>query len=263
MSRRPLDKISEHERQLRRYYPRFDFPPDCKPLNEPICIVLFTNRSGSNLISEYMCASKRFSGFGEPLNHEQVIHRSKCENIRSFPDYLRLELERVRREGCMFGMKSSYTQAMMLVRCGAIPRFFNDVRWVILQRRDILSQAISFSIAFQTKQWTSMQRRIGGVQYNFRDIENRLKGLTVAYNAMDTFCLEQGVDPYRIFYEDFVMKPRQGARDLAAHLGVTNVNFDKSKLKLQKQRDNLNEEFKQKFLDEYRGPCFRNLKWQK
>jgi LPS sulfotransferase NodH len=252
---RPLDIVGVHERTLLRYYPQFKFAPDCEPLNKPICIVLFTNRSGSSLIGEHMRASNRFSGFGEPLNHKLVIKRSDREGIKSFPDYLRWELENVGREGCMFGMKSSYSQAMMLVRSGAVPRFFNDVRWVILRRRDILSQAISFSIAFQTKQWSSkVAQEQSTVQYNFQDIEQRLKNLTVAYNAMDAFCEEQGVDPYRIVYEDFALDPIQGARDLAAHLGVTDVDFDHSELKMRKQRNELSEEFRQKFLEEYRGP---------
>ena len=250
-----IHRVSDHERILRKYFSAFDIPDDCPRVDEPVCILLFTNRSGSSLICEYLRATNRFYGFGEPLNHKLVIRSSEREHITSLADYLRWEMEHLRREGCMFGMKAGYGQAMMLVRSGAIPRFFKDIRWVMVRRKDILAQAISFSIANQTKQWSSkMQGKGQMVEYRFEDIQKRLKGLSRAYDAMNAFCSLQDIEPYRIDYDDFVANPRKGGAQLASYLGVTRVVFDEAVLTMREQRKNMNQEFRDNFVKQYRGP---------
>jgi len=249
-----FEQVGVHEKHLRNYFKEFNYTSDSKPLNRPISILLFTNRSGSTIIGEYLRATHRFTGFGEPLNYKLVIKRSEREQIRTFPDYLSWELEKFQLRDCMFGMKASYNQAMMLVRSGALSHYFTDVRWVIVQRDDILAQAVSFSIAAQTEQWTSNKRdKAHKVVYDYKDIEKRIKALSVAYGAMNTFCAVMGISPYRVRYEDFVANPKQGAERLAAYLGSDNIEFDESRLKMRKQSNSLSSEFKLKFLADYRA----------
>ena len=248
-----FEKESIHEEKLRRYFDEFELPDTIKPLNRPVCIVLFTNRSGSSVVGEHMRATDRFTGFGEPLNYKLAVQISKREQLRSFLDYLQWQVSRLVKPDAIIGMKASYGQAMMLLRSGAIPHYFNDVRWVMLQRSDVLAQAISFSIAAQTKQWTSgkdMQQ--SEVRYDFVDIKKRVKALSESYSAMNTFCAVFGIEPYRIVYEDFVADPKLGAGRLASHLGVDEVSFDDSRLKMRKQRNHLNQQFKENFLSDYR-----------
>jgi LPS sulfotransferase NodH len=247
-----FEKPGAHEKALRNYFAEFDFPAEVEPLNSPICIMVFVNRSGSSLICEYMRATGRFTGFGEPLNYDLVIERSKRLGINTFAGYLQWLHKNVYKEDAMFGMKASCDQVMMLLRSGAIPKYFNEVRWVFIQRSDIVSQAVSFSIAAQTKKWTSFQSG-NEVEpgYYFKDIKNRVSAISQAYTAMHALFALLDIQPLRITYEEFVADPELGTRRFAEYLGARDVAVDKSMLRMESQSGTLNSEYREEFVAEF------------
>lgn len=248
-----FEKEGIHETKIRRYFDEFEVPAETKPLNKPICIIVFMNRSGSSLICENMRATKKFTGFGEPLNYELVIKRAQeHDDITSFPEYLNWLTRKIHKKGTMFGMKASCDQVMMLLRSGAIPRYFNDVRWVFIQRRDILSQAVSFSIAQQTQQWHSFQSgNEREARYDFKDIKKRIQTISDTYSSMQAFFSLFDIDPYHIYYEDFVADTVAGTAKLASYLEVEDVEIDPSRLRMEKQRSGLNKEFRAQFVRDF------------
>jgi LPS sulfotransferase NodH len=252
----PFEKISPHEKELREYFARFDVPADTTPLGQPVCIMLFTNRSGSSLVSEHMRSTPHFTGFGEPLNYRWVIDRSEQEGLTSFADYLRFESDRLYRHkpGALLGLKASYGQAMMLMRSGAVPGFFDDVRWVVIQRDDLLSQAVSFAIADQTKQWHSFDsgEPVDPV-YDYEDIRRRLQGFAHSYMAINSFCASFDIRPYRIIYDEFARDPKAGTSNLAAYLGVADVSIDADSLQMERQRNRFSAQFRRQFISDYQS----------
>jgi trehalose 2-sulfotransferase len=252
----PFEKVTGHEAKLREYFDEFDVPADAVALNKPVCIMLFTNRSGSSLVSEHMRSMHQFTGFGEPLNSRWIIDQCERENLTRFIDYLRWQSSRLYRQkpGALLGMKASYGQAMMLMRSRAIPLFFNDVRWVVIEREDLLSQAVSFSIADQTKQWHSFDRgKAVDPVYNFQDIRRRLRGFALSNIANNMFCTVFDIRPYRIVYEEFARDPVAGARALAGYLGVDDVTIDSEVLQMKRQRTSFSAEFRRRFLADYQA----------
>ncbi|MEM1113454.1 MAG: Stf0 family sulfotransferase [Pseudomonadota bacterium] len=248
------DQVGLHEAELRRYFDTFALEQSAVPLGRPVCILLFTNRSGSSLVSEHLRATNCFTGLGEPLNYKLVRERCDEEGIRHFPDYIRWLVDRMGREGAMYGLKASFDQAMMLVRAGIVPGFFNDVRWVLIERSDILSQAVSFSIASQTKKWHSHRGEAQvEPQYDFAQIRKRVQTLSQAYAAMNSFCAVFDLNPYRINYEQFAAEPVGGAEALAAYLGYPEARVDESRLKMRKQRNEVNAQFRDRFVEEFRA----------
>jgi hypothetical protein len=252
----PFEKVSPHEEKLRDYFARFEVPAATAALNKPVCMMLFTNRSGSSLVSEYMRSIPQFTGFGEPLNAKWIVDRCEREHLTTFADYLRWETDRLYRHkpGAFLGMKASYGQAMMLMRSGAIPTFFNDVRWVVIQREDLLSQAVSFSIADQTKQWRSFDsgESVDPV-YDYQDIRRRLQGFAHSYMAINMFCSVFEIRPYRIVYDEFARNPVAGARALASYLGVDDVTIDPEALQMERQRNSFSAGFHRRFLADYQA----------
>ena len=256
----PFEKVSPHEEKLRDYFASFDVPADTRALSKPVCMMLFTNRSGSSLVSEHMRSAPQFTGFGEPLNAKWIIDRCEREQLTTFADYLRWETDRLYRHqpGGLLGMKASYGQAMMLMRSGAIPTFFDDVRWVVIQRDDLLAQAVSFAIADQTKQWHSFDsgRPVEPV-YDFQDIRRRLQGFAHSYMAINMFCAAFEIRPYRIIYDEFARDPVAGARGLASYLGVEEVTIDSQALQMKPQRNSFSAEFRKRFLADYQASLGR------
>ena len=93
------------------------------------------------MIAEHLRATGRFSGFGEPLNHDLVINRCEQNGITSFEDYLDWLLDNVRKPYTQLGLKASLDQVLMLLRSGAIPRVFGYVRWMFV------ASVISFALS--------------------------------------------------------------------------------------------------------------------
>jgi LPS sulfotransferase NodH len=250
-----LEQAGPHEHELRAFCDPFEIPQDTAPYDKPACIMLFTNRSGSSLISEHMRASPYFGGFGEPLNHQFVKEQSVRRSTTSFLEYLQNVQRQHTANGELFGMKASVDQALMLMRSRVIPDYYNDVRWVLIERRDIVAQAISMYFAGQSKQWRSDQEGKAAIEpeYDFERLRLQVQMLSQRYVAMKSFCAVFGIEPYRITYEDFAVDPLAGAQALAAHLGVSNAAIDSSKVSTRQQRGDRNADFIQRFLTDYRA----------
>ena len=250
-----IEKPGPHEEQLRKFCEPFEVPVGTSPCDQPVCIMLFSNRSGSSLISEHMRASPYFGGFGEPLNYQFVIEKSTRDGTRSFLQYLQNVHHLQSGTDKMFGMKASVDQALMLMRARVIPEYYRDVRWVLIERSDLVAQAVSLYFAGQSKQWRSDQAAGAGGEpvYDFERIRLQVQMLSQRYVAMRSFCAVFGIEPYRITYEDFAADPMAGANALAAHLGVPEPAIDASKVAMRKQRGDRNAEFRERFLTEYRA----------
>ncbi len=248
----PLELVGPHELKLREEIEQFQLPAEVEPLSEPVTIILFTNRSGSSLVAEYLRATGRFRGMGEPLNPGFVLAEMKNLGIGTFHAYLRSRIERDRTADSMFGMKASLQQVTMLMRAGAIPRYFGDIRWVFVQRRDIVAQAVSFVIASQTKRWESFAAGNGEpAEYGFDQIRRKVEALSTQNAAIEAFFSVLGVQPCRMVYEEFCIDPLIATTRLASMLGISNARVDATGLRRQKQGDDTNAAYCHRFREEY------------
>jgi len=148
-----------HEHEIRALFPgRVDFTGDGPVLDKPLLVLAFTNRSGSNLLADYLLQTGRVAGLGEYLNHDTVGHQKQALRIESMPDYLPALARKLSRKGQQFGVKASAEQLDFLIRW-RLPRLFSRTTVVHIHRDDVIGQAVSHWIAVQTGQWTSQQDR--------------------------------------------------------------------------------------------------------
>lgn len=124
-----------------------------------LVILAFTNRSGSNLMAEYMRQAGHVAGVGEFLNHDIVTRHMVEKSITSFPDYIRELHDRLCVDGAdgggrALGLKASWDQMAMLLRWN-ITGMFPDVTVIHVIRHYLVAQSVSYGIALQTKAWTS------------------------------------------------------------------------------------------------------------
>lgn len=250
----PLEEVGPHELKLKGAIDQFDFSAGTEPASGPVTIMLFTNRSGSSMVAEYLRATGKFRGMGEPLTADLVLTTMEQQGLRTFHQYLKWRFERDRTEQSMYGMKASHQQAMMLLRSGMIPGYFPDVRWLVVQRNDILAQAVSFEIASQTRRWESFAEQTEvKPQYDFERIRYKVQALSLQNAAIRAFCSAFGIRPCWVNYEEFSASPVEATNRLAASLGKEGARVDESLLRRQKQRDAINMTFQDRFTDEYRS----------
>ncbi|MAL94645.1 MAG: hypothetical protein CME40_06190 [Haliea sp.] len=237
-----------HEREIEKLYGSLNVSSSATLLAPEVCIMLFTNRSGSSLVCDYLRATEKLSGMGEPLNYPLVLERSSEHDISSFEGYMKWLMTHVHEPGTLFGMKASADQALMLLRSGVIPNCFANVRWMAVRRRDILAQAVSHFIAAQTNQWASFHNgNQRSPKYSYRGIKSHVLGVVEDNQRISDFCFQLGIEPIQVIYEDFLGDPESNTIALTRQLGVAGASVNRSHLKREKQAGSLNREFIDKF----------------
>ena len=207
------------------------------PLTGHCTFIIFLNRSGSNLLANYLTASGQFFGGGEDLNWDTVIDTAKRECFESFHDYMAFLTQRNKwNKNKRFLIKSATSQLQMLSRYGYLPHIAPKLDFIHITRRDITAQAISLSIATQTKKWTSFQEGNGQEPIvEFETIDRICEGIKTENRAAEQLIRDWELTPHRIVYEDFVNSPVQQTQDLCDHLIGQRPEIDTSKIKHKKQ----------------------------
>lgn len=224
--------------------------------NFPLILLAFTNRCGSNYFAELLRSTNVFAGFHEQLNGDTVSRMRSYTHANSFPDHIANLIRLDMKDAQFFGFKASWEQIMLLMRW-KIDRMFPQVYILHLRRRDIVGQAISYSIADQTKQWTSEQKSvIHDPKYDFSDIERRLNGIQESNKAIELIAACYDLPYYRLDYEDLTRRPWRQMQFVGEWVGVDISTWRPVKPRIEKQRTTLNQEFSEK----YRAEVLHGLK---
>jgi LPS sulfotransferase NodH len=248
-----LRHVGAHERQISHYFKgRMTFEGDGPVIDTPLILLAFTNRSGSNYLAELMRSTERLIGMGEGLNADLVAERSTAWGAESFPDYfVKLNKNRARP----FGLKCSWDQLLMLLRAN-IPAMYPRMQVVHIRRRDILSQAISRHIAWQTERWTSNTKVEREVEpsYNTKSISGHVESI---YTSEAMFPIIFGgfeIPSYEVVYEDLMAREEETVRDVMTWLGYPpKPDWTVGPTRLKRQADDKNKTFKEMYCDKIRA----------
>jgi LPS sulfotransferase NodH len=129
-----------------------------------------------------------------------------------------------------------------------------NLKFVLLKRRDILGQALSAVRAVQTDQWRSSMPVRGPALYDGAQIYERLQIAARDYAWWDIFFARKAVAPTIIVYEDLLADPQSAVDQVADFFGLRGqARAASERVDLEIQRDAATEEWRTRFLDEYRG----------
>jgi LPS sulfotransferase NodH len=124
-------------------------------------LVCFTNRCGST----YVCSALSQLGLaGEPddfnyeyLNFDKTIRISKEHGFRRFSDYLSYCVKTYSANGSLL-VKASVDQLNFLIKAGCFRSLPKRPKLILVTRRNVIAQAISYCVALQDGQWTSLHQ---------------------------------------------------------------------------------------------------------
>ncbi len=220
------------------------------PLTEHCTFIIFYNRSGSNLLANYLTASGQFFGGGENLNWDTVINTAKRKGFESFHDYMAFLTQKNKwNKNKRFLIKSATSQLQMLSRFGYLPHIAPKLDFIHIIRRDTTAQAISLSIASQTKKWTSFQEGNGQEPIvEFETIDRIRQVIKTENRAAEQLIRDMELTPYRVVYEDFVNSPVQQTQDLCDHLIGQRPEIDTSKIKHKKQSNDFSKQIQKQYV---------------
>ena len=240
-----------HERESVRVYGSEMRPRSDQPFTGRLVVVLvFTNRSGSNFLCDCLRATGKFELAGEALNWEIVAKRTARHAILSFPDYCFQQIGNIGDPAKQVVVKAGIKQLLMLWKYGIVgpEGLFRNTKYVLIERQDVLAQAVSYSIADQTRQFTSRQsRKKSEPQFHPEDIQKRLTGILHQNALSKEFFSSLDVPVFQILYEALVRNRPKILGRLAEFLEMESLEVDETEIALQKQRSNINDQFEKRY----------------
>lgn len=252
-----LDRIAtpgRHERRLESALgaARLRYEGTAPLFDKPLILIGFTNRSGSTLLADYMRQSAMFVGLGESANHDFVLRQMQSRGLESYPDLI-AQLAGAGGTRHLFGLKASWDQMAMLVRWN-IPAMFSGLKVIHITRRDPLAQAISYSIAEQTDQWTSRQHANGQEPVFNVDVIDRIMREQQMQNVLIGLVAQvMGVPLHGVVYESLVADPAACLRGVLGFCGVARPDWQPRAPGLSKQAGEVNARFRAAYLARARG----------
>lgn len=233
----------------------YDFPDSGAGLQRTF-MVATTPRSGSSLFA-FLCHQTRALGFPleyfTPLNRDLIRSRLGLGSQTQLPDYLAALLDiRVSPNG-VFGFKLHHDELAAFEAAGglALPQF-EDLRVIHLERRDILSQAISLSIAVQTNQWINLSgyhmAGDGSPRYDRSAIYQLCVALEEQQQAWLSFLSERDIPVLPVVYEDMIANTRSTFSAVSRFLDIPLIIPDMSSVAIRRQDDPIKRRWKARYL---------------
>jgi len=250
--------MSEHERTINEIFgDGVNVAP--QPRQYPCVIIAFVNRSGSNYLAELLKSTGKFAGLGESLNAHTVKYLAPRYRAVTFADYLiRLRQEDLRGSDKVWGLKTGWMQFSMLCRSRAIPNLLRP-QIILIRRRDIVAQAISYYIAEQTAQWTSKESATidrDKITYDGAKIMKHLVSIVDSNSKLQTVLTLSGCPFEEIVYEDLIQDPDRVLLSVTEKLIGSKCRAEHSAVPIKIQRDSTSEFFIEAFRTE-----LNNLIW--
>lgn len=188
-----------------------------------LIIVHFTNRSGSHFLCDKLTQATKRRNLNEALNWDTVVHHSKNRGYKAFSEYV---LDFVCSEPSI--IKVNTDQLFMLAKWGYLraPLSKGSAEkpfLVTIRRNNVIAQAVSFSIALQTNQFTSLQQPgidSSNILYKPDQIDGIIRSIG-SYNQ-DFLVIAEALDydVFTIIYEDLVKDPVECLSGLAKRIGA-------------------------------------------
>jgi LPS sulfotransferase NodH len=212
-----------------------------------------SGRSGSNLLCQYLSSTGML---GNPLEYFNGSGRRRL-GYPEYPDDPAKQIDWIVTEGAtpngIYGLKIFPAQIEQIEKSIRWTEMLPDLKFVLLKRRDILGQALSVVRAMQTEQWRASMPARGPVRYDGAQIYQRLQIAARDYARWDIFFARKAVAPAIITYEDLLAGPQSAVDQVADLFGLRGrAHAASERIDLEIQRDATTEEWRQRFLAEYR-----------
>jgi len=227
-----------------QFNPVYDLKCDTAPsLYYAVCA---TPRSGSHFLGHLMYST---GAMGYPLEYLHPIHLPRWSELAGSADIARvfeyIKSRRTSPNGC-FGLKA-YPAAMQEYPFDSL---FPACRLILIDRDDLLGQAISLVRARQTNQWISMHERGGETRYDYQAIDDAITELLTQKALWLRFFAVSGREYLKVNYESLVADPAGVIARVADYLLLPPVRIDWKLVLPRKQSDDESEIWRRRFRDE-------------
>jgi LPS sulfotransferase NodH len=212
-------------------------------------------RSGSTLLV-HMLADTMLAGAPAEYLMQEVIEMLKRRwDIERFDDYLRELLARKTSPNGVFGVKAQWEQYALAIGERDPKSLFPDMRFIHLRREDRVRQAVSWVRALQTQRWFAVDGRDRATpEFDRERITKIARRIAKGEAAWESTFERHGITPYRLTYEELAAAPVPTARAVLEFVGVEVPDALLANVPMQRQADELSEEWVARYLEESPAP---------
>ena len=111
-----------------------------------------------------------------------------------------------------------------LDRSQVLNAIFNQPKYIWMRRRDHVQQAVSWTIASQTKLWSQKpgeaQASGAQLQFDFNSIDRRYSQIAAEEENWENYFRQNQIEPLVLFYEDVMVSNRDAAERVLGFLGI-------------------------------------------
>ncbi len=214
----------------------------------------FTNRCGSNYLAAVLAASGALNEAGEFFNADTVLSHAAARGFASLRAYVAALPALVgvpAVPGRWLAAKASVDQLMMLTDAAVLEDVRARAKFILMERRDRLGQAISRAIAVQTLQWTTLHPRAvpdEALVYDRASILRHMAAVDGFTAGFYSFFAANGIVPLHLVYEDVVADPAGAVRRVGAWMGLGDLGFDPARVRIGRQSNAVNAAWRARFL---------------
>jgi LPS sulfotransferase NodH len=207
-----------------------------------------TQRCGSHFLGHLMYSTGQM---GYPLEYLYAPHLARWTDLsgrtetQEVFDYIKSR--RTSPNGC-FGFKMHYPQLIDAISKYALDVIFPGCRFILIEREDLLGQAISLVRALQTNQWISLHDRTGSASYDFDAIQRGISFILEEKASWRRFFAISGRDYFRVTYESLLENPPRAIDQIAEYLGVGPARIQWESVLPQRQADDESKRWRRQFL---------------
>lgn len=225
-------------------------PADATPPPFSPVLLCFTNRSGSNYFAALLASTGQFNEADELLNAEAVLDHVRAHGRTSLAAYWRDLGAGAARHG-RFTVKAGLEQLVMLIEAGVLDGYADRLRCLHLVRSNILDQAISAAIAWQSGRWTSAHTaRCPDEQlvYDRARIAATAQVIAQENRQFQAIFAANGIAARMVEYDAVLADPAAAVRGVGAWLGLPGLVIDPARIALRRQAGPVNQRWRSRYL---------------
>jgi LPS sulfotransferase NodH len=203
--------------------------------------ICFTNRCGSNYLAQLIASTGVLNLAEEVFNAPTVQEHAAREGLPSLHGYLGFLGRRLTMSGWLTA-KLGIEQLVMLTEAGILDGIIERSRFILIERRDRVAQAVSRLVAVQNRQWTSRHTATipdRALVYSREGIEAQVATIAFHNHAFYRFFASNGLAPKHLAYEAVMQSPQQHLSDIGAWLGFERFIGDPAAMGIRRQDSDL------------------------
>ena len=206
-------------------------------------------RSGTTLL----CSVLRATGLaGRPVEYfdpGKMKDFARAWKTGSVEEFVETMLARTPTPNGVFGIKAHFGQMQHALGDRDPSEVFPHLRFVYVTRRDRVRQAVSWSRAAQTGEWsTRHEAKRGPAAFDVDDISFRLGRIEELEQLWERFFAEKDISPLRLVYEEFSSAPEETAVEVMEFVGIElPPGFAPPAPNVSPQTDDISEEWVKRF----------------